>query len=197
MHFLNNSPQPPRLFWSFVRSLRKINPLFPISKTKTHSAALILVKLTCSTMLSMNSSHKTPPLHHLLHHLLPHHAPEDILCSTEIVHNLIAQLPENNFPGCNGITSFFLKATGSSILYPLSIIFNHSIELGIFLSTWKLSTVIAIPKTSHPSDSPTEAISLLSLVSKLLEKHVASILFDHLFPTSSSHLISSVSYHID
>ena len=71
-HFLNNLSLSPRSFWSFVRSLQKIDPPFPISKTKTHSAALILVKLTCSTMVYINYLHKTPPLHHLPHSLIMH-----------------------------------------------------------------------------------------------------------------------------
>ena len=43
--------------------------------------------------------------------------------------------------------------------------------------------VVPIPKTSPPSASPSDyrPISLLSLVSKLLEKHVHQILIDYLF----------------
>ena len=48
---------------------------------------------------------------------------------------------------------------------------------------WKHSIIVPIPKTSPPSSSPSDyrPISLLSLISKLLEKHVHFILTDHLF----------------
>ena len=50
-------------------------------------------------------------------------------------------------------------------------------------SSWKHSTVYPIPKTSPPSSSPSEyhPISLLSIVSKLLEKHIFHIVIDHLY----------------
>ena len=78
--------------------------------------------------------------------------------------------------------SSLLKATASAISYPLSLLFNLSITSGFFPSAWKASIVVPIPQTSPPSDSPSDyrPISLLSLVSKLLEKHIANILFAHL-----------------
>ena len=91
-------------------------------------------------------------------------------------------LPNDTSPGPDAISSLLLKATASAISYPLSLLFNLSITSGFFPSTWKASIVVPIPKTSPPSDSPSDyrPISLPSLVSKLLEKHIANILFAHL-----------------
>ena len=73
-----------------------------------------------------------------------------------------------------------LKATAQSTSLPLSIIFN-SLSTGVLPSEWKNSTIVPIPKTQVPSTSPSGycPISLLSLVSKVLERQVFNILADH------------------
>ena len=47
---------------------------------------------------------------------------------------------------------------------------------------WKVSSVVPIPKTTTSTDNPSNyrPISLLPVVSKLLENHIYSIVFDHL-----------------
>ena len=69
-----------------------------------------------------------------------------------------------------------LKATSASIASPL----NLSISTGLVPFDWKSSFIVPIPKSSPPSNSPSNyrPISLLCLISKLLEKHIHSILSD-------------------
>ena len=47
---------------------------------------------------------------------------------------------------------------------------------------WKVSSVVPIPKTATSTDNPSNyrPISLLPVVSKLLEKYIYSIVFEHL-----------------
>ena len=108
---------------------------------------------------------------------------EAFLCSPESIVNLISSLPNRTSSGPDGISSLLLKSTAYSIAVPLQHIFNLSISTGSFPSIWKRSTVIPIPKTIPPSSSPGDyrPISLLSLVSKLLERHIFNILLDHLY----------------
>ena len=84
--------------------------------------------------------------------------------------SLITDLPTKTGP--DSISSYILKSTASSIASPRSHIFNLSISSGLFPLTWKSSHIVPIPKSSPPSMSPSDfhPISLLSLVSKLLEK---------------------------
>ena len=100
--------------------------------------------------------------------------PPGLLCTPEQVLHLIHQLPTDTSPGPDGISSKMLKSTAYFISHPLSLLFNQSISFGTFPSEWKCSHITPISKFTSPS-SPScyRPISLLSLVSKLLEKHIS------------------------
>ena len=70
-----------------------------------------------------------------------------------------------------------LKATALSISKSLSDLFNKSIIMGKFPSDWKYARVVPIPK-SGCSKNPANyrPISILSVLSKLLKKHVHNLL---------------------
>ena len=125
-----------------------------------------------------NSS--VPPLS--LSDIFPH-SPTDCpsdLCTPENIIQLISQLPTHTSTGPDGISSKMLKATAYSISVPLCKLFNLSLSSGVFLIDWKTSLVIPIPKQSSPNPSPSSycRISLVSLVSKLLERHVFDWLYN-------------------
>ena len=67
-----------------------------------------------------------------------------------------------------------LKETASSIAPSLTCLFNLSITKGQLPRLWKTASVVPIPKSSNNKHSPSgyRPISLLPIVSKLLEKHI-------------------------
>ena len=74
-----------------------------------------------------------------------------------------------------------LKSTATSITPSLTKLFNLSIKLGKLPAEWKLARVNPIPKHGKKSDpSNYRPISLLPVVSKLLEKHMQKCLLKHL-----------------
>ena len=75
-----------------------------------------------------------------------------------------------------------LKGTAEAITPTVTHLFNLSSKSGKVPEAWKTSSVVPIPKTHRPSDNPINyrPISLLSTVSKLLEKHVYKLLWQHL-----------------
>ena len=82
-----------------------------------------------------------------------------------------------------------LKGTALSITPVLTRLFNMSIEHGIFPEKWKLSSVVPIPKVGdHTKYRP---ISLLSIVIKMLERHVHYLITEHL---SSNHPLASTQW---
>ena len=88
-------------------------------------------------------------------------------------------LPSVTACGLDGLPAKFLIQTCKSIATPFSLLFNSSLQSGIFPTPWKYSKITAIPKTS-PSTVPTDyhPLSLLPIVSKLLERHVLNILLE-------------------
>ena len=73
-----------------------------------------------------------------------------------------------------------LHNSASSISLPLSLIFNSSISSGTFPTDWKNSFVVPIPKSKSPSSSPSDYCPIfpLSLVSKILERHILNYLYN-------------------
>ena len=73
-----------------------------------------------------------------------------------------------------------LKATAYSIAKSVTILFNKSIQSGVVPDEWKLSSVVPIPKAKEMNQpSNYRPISLLSILSKLLEKHVYKLILKH------------------
>ena len=75
-----------------------------------------------------------------------------------------------------------LKPVANSIAPSLTNLFNLSISKGCFPKIWKTARVVPVPKSSANKSSPSgyRPISLLSIVSKLLEKYLYCLLSDHL-----------------
>ena len=77
-----------------------------------------------------------------------------------------------------------LKATGTSIVTPVTKLFNKSISTGCFPTMWKQSNIVPIPK-SGDKGNPTNyrPISLLPVLSKLPERYIANLVLQHLMVT--------------
>ena len=70
-----------------------------------------------------------------------------------------------------------LKSVAHSIAPSVTRLLNQSIQSGCFPVLWKVSNIVPIPKTGDKSNpSNYRPISLLSILSKILEKHVARLL---------------------
>ena len=85
--------------------------------------------------------------------------------------------PLLNKKGNWGWWDFSTKAEshGTSIVTSITKHFNLSLKTGIFPTDWKFARVVPIPKTGNPeSPSNYRPISILPIISKLLEKHVQS-----------------------
>ena len=95
--------------------------------------------------------------------------------------------------GPDGISAKMLKGTALSITPMLTCLFNMSIDHEIFPEKRKLSSVLPpIPKDgdcTNPSNF--RPISLLSIVSKMLEHHVHYLITEHL---SSNHPLASTQW---
>ena len=110
--------------------------------------------------------------------LNPSDYPCDLLCTVDSVADLLANLDISKSSGVDDISARMLKSTAYSIAPSLTELFNLSLTSGTFPSEWKLARVVPIPKTDTPSTSTSgyRPISILPIVSKVLERHVKEII---------------------
>jgi hypothetical protein len=99
----------------------------------------------------------------------------------EEVRSILKNMDKKNSPDLDGISLALLKHIATEISLPLSHIFNLSLQTGTFPTKLKTSRVVPIfkagDKTSCDNYRP---ISLVSSISKILEKAVANRLVNHL-----------------
>ena len=94
---------------------------------------------------------------------------------------LLTGLDVSKSTGPDGISAKMLKCTAVSITSSVTQLFSLSITSGRVQRDWKLSLVVRIPKLgrSHSLDNY-RPISLLSILSQILEKHIHALIFGHL-----------------
>ena len=116
--------------------------------------------------------------------LLRSNAPSDnLLCAPSQIEALINALDSQKASGPDGISVKMLKATAASIAPSIAKLFNISIDLATFPQSWKISSVVPIPKSKKQLREAANfrPISLLLVVSKLLERHLYLLLADYLY----------------
>ena len=93
---------------------------------------------------------------------------------------LLLSLDTTKANGPDEVSAVMLKATAYSIAKSVTILFNKSIQSGVVPDEWKLSSVVPIPKAKEMNQpSNYMPISLLSILSKLLEKHMYKLILKH------------------
>ena len=96
----------------------------------------------------------------------------------------VSKLDNKKSSGPDGISNHLLKLSLPYIIDALTYIFNLCIEKNHYPSEFKKTKVIPLPKTRDKTNlTDYRPISLLSVLSKLLEKHVHVQLNDYLEKT--------------
>ena len=101
--------------------------------------------------------------------------------SDRAVFELIESLPSNVATGLDGISSHLLKLIALAIAPSLAKLLNSSITNGICPAQHKLARITPIHKQGNKSDVDIyRPISVLPVISKILEKHVCKNLMAYL-----------------
>ena len=96
------------------------------------------------------------------------------------MYDLLSTLDVTKANGHDDISAIMLKETAVSITPVTTKLFNAFIWFGEILDEWKVARITPIPKGGNASDPGNyRPISLLSILSKLLEKHVRNLLVKH------------------
>ena len=111
----------------------------------------------------------------------PNSCPEQLLCTEEEVLFLLTSLDVTKASGADSLSARMLKATAPAIAPVVTKLFNLSISTGSFPQAAKSSVVVPASKsTDHILPSNYWPISLLTFLSKVLEKDICSLAMEEL-----------------
>ena len=178
-------------FWKTIKYLKKTSSQVPTLKngateasTNTDKASLL------NDIFSKNFNDALPPLSELDQWVGPSMLladpssppPEDILCTEQEIFNLCIALDTSK--SLRTWWNFWENAQRNCHIYCTSPnrAFQYVTHMWENSFKWKLSSVVPIPKLSGNADNPSNymPLSLLSVVSKIMERHIYSIVFEHL-----------------
>ena len=164
-------------FWKTVKLVNKQQETIPVLSQDNINAITDEEKSSMLNTYFANCwNHSEPPLTDPLECNYEETCPDHLFCTTQESVQLIKGLDVSKANGPDGISARMLKATSESIAPSLTNLFNLSIAKGHFPKLWKAARVVPIPKsTTKHSPSGYRPISLLSILSKLLEKHFQSL----------------------
>ena len=181
--FSNLHPQNSKEFWKVISALSPRESSFPSLKNGNIIANSGLDKANLLNITFTNHYNRSVPELSIsdLPKVVPTDCPDDIFCSEDEVYELLCTLDTTKSSGDDDISARMLKETALSITPAVTQLFNISLKLGAIPDEWKVARVSPIPKSHNKSDPGSyRPISLLSVLSKLLEKHVRNLLVDHL-----------------
>lgn len=183
---LENNKNNPKGLWKVIKNIAEY------SKSTSKSAALIRTKSTSRESVDFCNNYFANVGSNLAENLLTSMNKTESSLLTNLnqtasisqtlffqptdeheVSKLISLLKNDSSPGFDNLKVPLLKAIKTSIVTPLTHIFNLSLSTGVFPDLWKKATVVPIHKNG-PKDTPENyrPISLLPIFSKILEKIV-------------------------
>ena len=184
---LSNRVRSPKQFWSVYRSFFPKKDRLPALMIDG-SASAVDSQGKCDLFASHFSSffnNSTLTATSNAHSLSCSPGLSSVVCDSGDVYKAISRLPTFTASGPDGISSKMLKGTSDVISSSLATLFNLSLAKSVVPSFWKVSNVVPVYKTGDPKlISNYRPISLLSLVSKLLERIIHCKLLDYLLSNS-------------
>ena len=145
-----------------------------LQKHTTQYTSSDKLKEYCKTKIPEHKSFKIPPI------------------AVHEVSKYISQISTKKSAGIDGISGFILKLSLPFTIETLTYIYNLCINSGTFPSDLKVAKVIPLPKTKDLTNTNNyRPISILSIISKPLEKHIHSHLFTYLNELELLHPLQS------
>lgn len=103
--------------------------------------------------------------------------PEEYICTEEQILELLHSLDTKKSTGADSVSALMHKRCAGVIVPSITRLFNLSISSGTFLTAWKFAKIVPIPKRGDKKNPANyRSVSILPILSKLLEKHVAGLL---------------------
>ena len=184
MEKLCNLSSNAKKFWSAMKKLNNSSSSIPTLLHNNSTASSDKEKASMLNQFFSNCFNRSEPpldtsdIEQMRVH--PDLCPPELLCSDEEILELLQALDTNKASGPDGIAARMLKSTASVIAPSLKTLFNYSVMNGVVPDEWKNSNIVPIPKSSNRAQASNyRPISLLSILSKILEKHFYNLIFTH------------------
>ena len=190
-HKLCSSSINPKKFWKLYKSMTRNDSAIPTLQQNNQAASSSIDKANLlNNFFSSCFNHQQPPLTKSdldKFPVDPDQCPDDLLCHEDDVVQLLSSLDINKASGPDNISARMLKATAHSIAPSVTKLFNICIRNGTLPSMWKCTNVVPIPKGKEVDQvSNYRPISLLSILSKVLETHMVKLIKEHLLTSDHS-----------
>ena len=176
----------PKKFWNFYSSKTKSRKLPSSIKRDIFDSSPVTSSLDKANLFNnyfqsvfnKDTNEPPPPGSHStvnVHKHLSH-----ITIDSSEIKSILANLNPSKSPGPDGIPARLLKETAPQLCNSLTILFNKSLNEGLFPSQWKDCNLTPVHKSDH-KDIVTNyrGIALLSIISKALERCVHTRIYDH------------------
>ena len=103
------------------------------------------------------------------------------LITPDMVIEKLKELKPDKSPGPDGWHSMFLKSVADLIAYPLSVLYQKSLNESLVPSQWLQAMVTAIHKTGPKnSDENYRPISITSIIGKLMKSIIRDKIVSHM-----------------
>ena len=166
----------PKSFWAFVRKRKQNNGIpqdmvYQDSSTSTPENA---VQLFADFFKTVYSTDQPSPNSESLDTILANEFHLPLLrFSEEEVRKALDSTDASKGPGPDNLPPAFVKHCATSLATPLAIIFNRSLESGVFPAKWKLASITPVHKSGNVHNVENyRSISILSCLPKVFEKMV-------------------------
>ena len=186
----------PKQWWSIVKQRQGTVTQERIPPLKTAAGGLVVANQAkaellaahfSSKMTTMEPERQPPRLTHLCDQPL-----NSLVVTEGVVARLLRAVNTRKAPGPDGVSPFLLKRCAEELSKPLTRIFQQCLNLSTWPAAWKEARVTPVHKKKDKADPANyRPISLLSTVSKILEKVIAEHLTRHL---EEHHLLSPRQY---
>lgn len=119
-----------------------------------------------------------------------------VFFTPDMVNKYIRKLNGKGSGGPDGLPAVFFKNVGTNIAFPLSVIFNISVQSGSVPSIWRSAVITPAFKKGSPSDPANyRPISLTCIACKLLECGIKDALLKHMLTQWLSTWLSQQKIH--
>lgn len=175
-------------FWSYTKQLRKTNT-YPKSikfnnkvASTNKGIAETFKEFFQSVYRSSNNRNQ-----HVKRNKVNSSLPPFQISENDIL-KIITGLDGDKGPGFDGIPNLFIINADSALLKPLSIIFNKSLQTGVFPQRFKESIIHPIHKNGDKGDATNyRPVTILNAFAKILERLIHQALLSHVQPYLNHH----------